>query len=215
MLRGPSGIQWPCTPSAPGGTERLYTDGRFNTDPATCESFGQDFVTGAAHSETEYRAKEPRGRAFLHAVEYQPPPETASDDDPFTLTTGRTVYHFHTRTKTGRSPELQAAAPNVWVEIHPDDASAIGIGDGDLVRIENGRGHVDAVARLAHGRRGEVFVPFHYGMANYGPPEEPQHASTAANELTLTSWDPVSRQPTFKIAAVHIRGLNDSATGNR
>lgn len=187
----------------------MYTDARFNTDPAFCETFGQDFVTGAAVTETEYRAKEPNGRAFLHAVDYQPPPESPSADFPFTLTTGRNVYHFHTRTKTGRTPQLQAAAPNVWVEIHPDDAAVNGIDEGDRVRIENTRGHVDAEARLMGARRGEVFVPFHYGSANYGPPES-DHESTAANELTLTAWDPVSRQPTFKLAATRIRLLGDT-----
>jgi anaerobic selenocysteine-containing dehydrogenase len=209
MLRGPSGVQWPCTPAAPQGTERLYTDGVFNTDPDTCESFGQDFVTGAAISETEYRAKQPNGRAFLSAVEYQPAPEAATQENPFTLTTGRNIYHFHTRTKTGRSPQLQAAAPNVWVEIHEEDASARGISEGDRVRIENARGYIDAKAQLRVGRRGEVFVPFHYGSVNYGPPEESHDGPTAANELTLTAWDPVSRQPTFKVAAVHIRRLDD------
>ena len=164
-------------------------------------------------TETEYRAKQPNGRAFLHAVEYQPPPETATDEDHFTMTTGRNIYHFHTRTKTGRSPQLQAAAPDVWVEIHEEDASSRGISEGDRVRIENARGYIEAKARLTVGRRGEIFVPFHYGSANYGPPEEERNQPTASNELTLTAWDPVSRQPTFKIAAVHIRRLDDATDG--
>ncbi len=46
------------------------------------------------------------------------------------LTTGRTVYHFHTRTKTGRAEQLQAAAPEPWVELHPDDAAAFGVEEG-------------------------------------------------------------------------------------
>jgi anaerobic selenocysteine-containing dehydrogenase len=191
----------------------LYADGHFNTDPKTCETFGQDFVTGASVTETEYKAKQPNGRAFLHGVDYQPAPEAPSEKDPLTLTTGRNVYHFHTRTKTGRSPQLQAAAPEVWVEIHPNDATAAGIAEGDEVRIENQRGYLEAKARLGAGRPGEIFVPFHYGSVHYGPCEDRTDAPTAANELTLSFWDPVSRQPMFKIAAVHIRRLEGSGGG--
>ena len=59
-LRSESGIQW--------GGERLYTDGVFSTDPDYCEEYGRDLRTGATNSEAEYRAKEPGGRAFLHAA---------------------------------------------------------------------------------------------------------------------------------------------------
>ena len=87
----------------PDGTERLYVDGVFNTDPDYCETFGHDLATGAAFSEAEYRAKNPAGRAFLHSARYEPSPEVPDDEYPLLLTTGgRTVYHFHTRTKTGR-----------------------------------------------------------------------------------------------------------------
>ena len=106
LLRGGSGIQWPCTADAPDGTERLYADGHFNTDPDDCETFGQDLTTGAALGEQAYRAKDPRGRAFLHAADYEPFPEAPDEDYPLLLTTGRTLYHFHTRTKTGRAPQL-------------------------------------------------------------------------------------------------------------
>ena len=69
----------------PRRTERLYIDGRFNTDPERRESFGDDLGTGAEHTETEYRAKYPRGRAFLHASEYEPGPETPDDEHPFVV----------------------------------------------------------------------------------------------------------------------------------
>src|SRR5690606_1874214 len=87
-LRGSPGIQWPCTDDAPDGTERLYADGRFNTDPDYCETYGHDLATGAAFDATTYRAKEPRGRAFLHADGYRPAPEQPGDDHPLLLTTG-------------------------------------------------------------------------------------------------------------------------------
>jgi anaerobic selenocysteine-containing dehydrogenase len=200
-LRGGSGIQWPCTAEHPDGTERLYTDGVFNTDPDFCETYGHDLPTGAAHTEEQYRAKEPAGRAFLHAVAYEPPPETPDDDFPLLLTTGRTLYHFHTRTKTGRARQLNDAAPDVWVEISTDDAAAAGVSEGDVLRVESARGSVEAPARISSIRPGLVFVPFHYGSLDTDDPGRP---ARAANELTLTAWDPVSKQPMFKVAAVRI-----------
>jgi anaerobic selenocysteine-containing dehydrogenase len=187
-LREQGGVQW--------GGERLYTDARFNTDSDYAETFGEDLATGAAKTEEQHRALQPAGRAFLHALPYQAPPEMPDDDYPLELTTGRTIYHFHTRSKTGRVPELNAAAPDAWIELNPQDAVELGIADGELVRVESRRGTVEAPARLGEIRRGSIFVPFHYG--DWGNPRD---VPRAANELTLTAWDPVSRQPVFKLAA--------------
>jgi anaerobic selenocysteine-containing dehydrogenase len=206
-LRGESGIQWPCTPSTPSGTERLYTDGVFNTDPGYCETFGHDVSSGAANSETEYRAKEPAGRAFLHAAEYEPSPEAPSAEQPFLLTTGRTVYHFHTRTKTGRAPQLARAAPDVWVEVSAADAEKLGIREGDVLEIRSPRGAVRAPTRISGIRQGVVFMPFHYGYWDAEPTES--DPSRAANELTRTAWDPVSKQPTYKVTAVSLTKVAD------
>jgi anaerobic selenocysteine-containing dehydrogenase len=198
-LRGGSGMQWPCTAKTPNGTERLYVDGRFNTEPDYAESYGHDLETGAAYSEDEYRAKEPGGRAFLHATEYRPSPEVPSSERPLVLTTGRTVYQFHTRTKTGRAPQLAAAAPDAWIELSASDAAELDVREGDLLRLESARGAVEAPARITGIRPGVVFMPFHYGD---GDKPDGADAPRAANELTITSWDPVSKQPIFKVAAV-------------
>jgi ferredoxin-nitrate reductase len=205
-LRAHNGIQWPCTDQAPDGTERLYGDARFNTEPDQCETYGHDFTTGAELGEQAYRAKDPDGRAFLHAVEYEPAPETPDETYPYVLTTGRVIYQFHTRTKTARTPELHRAAPEVWVELHPDDARELRIHEGDEVEIESRRGRIVAPARLGTVRRGVVFVPFHYGYwddGRAGPDGHPR----AANELTATAWDPVSKQPMYKVAAVRVRPI--------
>lgn len=194
-LRGSPGIQW--------GGERLYTDGVFNTDPDYCESYGHDLRTGAADSEGDYRAREPRGRAFLHATPYEPSPEVPNEEYPLLLTTGRTIYHFHTRTKTGRAPELDAAAPEVWAELSGQDARELGIEDGAPLTIESPRGSIVAPARIADIRPGVVFVPFHYGYWDQDA-AGPDGTARAANELTLTSWDPASKQPIFKVAAVRV-----------
>jgi anaerobic selenocysteine-containing dehydrogenase len=203
-LRGDSGIQWPCTADKPAGTERLYADGRFNTDPDYCESYGHDLATGASTESVAYRAKQPSGRAFLKADRYRDPPESPSDDHPFLLTTGRTIYHFHTRTKTGRAPQLAAAAPSVWVEINPEDAAALGVGEGDVVELTSLRGRLRGPVRISGIRRGVVFVPFHYGYWDHDGVGPDGAAPTAANELTETMWDPVSKQPLFKVAAVAV-----------
>jgi ferredoxin-nitrate reductase len=205
LLRGSSGIQWPCTEEAPGGTERLYTDGVFNTEPSYSETFGQDLKTGAPRSEAEYRAKEAHGRAFLHSAAYSDPVEQPTAEYPLLLTTGRSVYHFHTRTKTARAPELQAAAPDVWVELSPSDAAGAGLAEGDLVRVISPRGSLEAPARINGIRPGVIFVPFHYGYWDTDDGASPHGtAARAANELTITAWDPVSKQPQFKLAAVRI-----------
>ncbi len=120
------------------------------------------------------------------------------------LTTGRTVYHFHTRTKTGRAPELQAAAPEVWAELNAADAGRIGVGEGDAVRIASPRGELRAPVRIAAIREGLVFVPFHYGYWDRGAAGPDGGDGRAANELTITAWDPVSKQPLFKVGAVSV-----------
>jgi anaerobic selenocysteine-containing dehydrogenase len=195
-----SPVQWPCTDAAPDGTERLYTDGVFNTDPDYAETYGNDLKTGAALTEIDARAKQPAGRAYLLAAAYDEPPEQPDESHPLLLTTGRTVYHFHTRTKTGRAPELQAAAPEVWAELSAADAERLGVADGDTVAIVSPRGELRAPARVTGIREGVVFVPFHYGYWDR-PDAEPQRA---ANELTLSAWDPVSKQPLFKVGAVRV-----------
>jgi anaerobic selenocysteine-containing dehydrogenase len=209
-LRHGGGIQWPCTAERPGGTERLYVDGVFNTDPGYCETYGHDLTTGSARSPEEYRAMQPAGRAFLHAVDYLPAPEQVDAAHPLVLTTGRTVYQFHTRTKTGRVPQLDAAAPDVWVEISQQDAEAAGVIDGDTVEIHSARGAIRAEARVSAIRPGVVFVPFHYGYWDCkGSGPAAAEPGRAANEMTMTTWDPVSKQPMFKLAAVHVSRVAD------
>lgn len=215
-LRNSQGIQWPCTEQAPQGTERLYTDHTFPTRPETCTDYGHDLATGAQNEADEYRAHDPDGRAILKAASYLPPHEETDADHPLQLTTGRKVYHWHTRTKTSRAPELEAAAPDVWVELHPGDAADYGIAEGDLVLVTSRQGTtVEAPAVLTGTRPGVVFLPFHYGYFDQAVPE--RH-TRAANELTRTEWDPVSKQPIYKVTAVRVDKLTDARiarTGRR
>jgi anaerobic selenocysteine-containing dehydrogenase len=206
-LRGSGGIQWPCNADNPDGTERLYADGQFWADPDYCEAYGKDLITGAPLEPTEYRAMNPSGKAVIKAAEYVPPHEAPRPDYPFVLITGRTVYHFHTRTKTGRAPQLQASAPSPWVEISKADARRLHIAEGDHVEVRTPRGCVAAPARVSGIRDGVLFVPFHYG---YWDVDDDGH-HRAANELTITDWDPCSKQPIFKTAAAQIRRVGDAS----
>jgi anaerobic selenocysteine-containing dehydrogenase len=206
-LRAGSGIQWPCNDEHPDGTERLYADGNFNTETDNCETYGRDLLTGAEGTEVEHRAQAPAGRAFLLTAGYQSSHEEPGKAYPFRYTTGRTVYHFHTRTKTARAKQLQSAAPDAWVELSPADAESLGVGEGDVVRVESPRGRLEAKARISGIREGVVFVPFHYGYFDSdGLDERPR----AANELTITEWDPASKQPLYKVGAVRVTKISGS-----
>jgi anaerobic selenocysteine-containing dehydrogenase len=199
-----SGIQWPCNENAPDGTERLYSDGVFNTAYEVAEEYGHDLTTGALIPPQKYKAFDPKGKAIIKPADYEPPLEQPDDAYPLWLTTGRVVYHFHTRTKTARAKELNAAEPEAFVEISAEDAQHYGIAEGNMVEIRSRRGRARARARIAKIKTGTLFMPFHYGYWD----DEPQSAR-AANELTIAEWDPVSKQPFFKYAAVRIRKAGD------
>lgn len=207
-LRGRSGIQWPCNDQHPDGTERIYVDGQFWSAPDYCESYGRDMVTGAPLEPTEYKAMNPSGKAIIKAAEYLPPHEVPSEEFPFQLITGRTLYHFHSRTKTGRAQQLQDAAPEVWVEISLADAAERRLAEGDLLQVSTPRGRVAARLRISGVRRGVLFLSFHYGYWDTAGGDEPDgEYGRAANELTMTDWDPASKQPLFKTAVAQVAVL--------
>ncbi len=174
-LSSVSGIQWPCNDQYPNGKERLYDDFHFPSGFEECGEFGHDLETGAHILEEQYKAEDPRGRV-------------------------------HTRTKTGRSPQLQEAAPDAFVQINADDAERLGIREGDMVDVSSRRATVRVPARIGDILPGHVFMPFHYGYWDEPGSEhyEPNGRARAANELTLTAWDAVSKQPNFKYAAVQV-----------
>lgn len=202
-LRGRSGVQWPYDDRDPDAVRRLYTDGFDWAHPDLCEDYGKDLVTGEPADEAGYRALNPEGKAMIKAAAYVAAPEEPDAEYPFQLTTGRTLYHFHTRTKTGRVPQLDAKEPEVWVEVSAGDADRLGFGEGELVEVRTRRGALRGRLRLTDVRPGVLFVPFHYGYwdtpSGVGPDEK--SPPRAANETTLTAWDPASKQPLFKTAA--------------
>jgi len=203
-LAARGGIQWPCNDAHPDGTARLYTDQHFPTEWQISESYEQDLETGHEHTLDEYRERrDPHGCAVLIAADYQPPIETTDDRYPLVAVSGRQAYHWHTRTKTGKAPQLNEAAPEPFVAVNASDAGRLGVLDGDRVRIVSRRGSVIAPAKVGDVvPPGVVFVPFHYGDLGQ------EHA---ANNLTPQAWDPVSQQPVQKVAAVRIEPIETTA----
>jgi anaerobic selenocysteine-containing dehydrogenase len=166
------GVFWPCPEGDDvplGGTPRLYGDRVFNR---------------------------PGGRAMVLPVEPEPIRDAPRPEFPFLLNTGRTVEHWHTRTKTGRIPILEGLSPEAWVEMHPSDAARLGVRGGDWVRVASSRGAVEQirVRVTAIGRPGEVFIPFHWD-------------ERCANRLTDDQFDPISREPNYKQCAVKVEPL--------
>ncbi|HTI40292.1 MAG TPA: molybdopterin oxidoreductase family protein, partial [Vicinamibacterales bacterium] len=194
------GLQWPCTAEKPDGTVRLYEELSFPTHWYVSESFEKDIETGHEHTLQEYREKrDPKGRAVLVATDYESPLDLTDDEFPLIAISGRQVYHWHTRTKTGKAPALHEAAPSVFVSVSTEDADRLGIADGDSVRIVSRRGAVVAPAKVGDVvSSGVVFIPFHYGELG---------EDHAANNLMPKMWDPVSKQAIQKVAAVRLERL--------
>jgi len=164
-----NGIQWPYeagSEESPAATRRLYADGAFETED---------------------------GRARLVPTAWAPFPEQPSAEFPFVLNTGRTVEHWHTRTKTGRISILQQLSPRAWLEMNPFDARRLNLNPHDRVDVVSARGRVSRVELRVTEiiAAGQVFLPFHF-------------AETNANQVTQSAFDPVSREPNFKQCAVRV-----------
>ncbi|RKL46239.1 Periplasmic nitrate reductase [Fusarium oxysporum] len=202
-LTGGSGIQWPCNDQYPVGKERLFDDGVFFTDIDYCESYGHDLQTGVPYSEEYYKELRPAGRAILKTCDYIPPYEDPDHEYPLRLSTGRNVYHFHTRTKTGRTA-LQKACPEPEIRISEKDAETYDVKTGDMVVIKSRRGEVEMKVKVGKISQGQAFIPFHFGYW-----DTKDGRARAANELTITEWDPISKQPTFKSGAISIEKVPD------
>ena len=167
------GIQWPWPAESPAqfddppaAVRRLYSDGRFQTAD---------------------------GKAQFFSVDWEPFPEQPSADFPLVLNTGRTVEHWHTRTKTGIVPILEQMAPHAWLEMNPADAKRLTLRPHQLVDVVSARGRVRCVELRVTEiiAPGQVFVPFHFAEWNI-------------NEVTQDIFDPISREPNYKQCAVRV-----------
>jgi assimilatory nitrate reductase catalytic subunit len=164
-----SGMAWEAIEENGGlqwGGERLYADGLFPTADR---------------------------KARLWPIDWHPFPEPPTPEYPFILNTGRTVEHWHTRTKTGAVPVLNGISPRAWLEMNPRDARGLGLKPHDRVSVVSARSQVDGVELRVTEivAPGQVFMPFHF-------------AETNANRMTQSAYDPISREPNFKQCAVRV-----------
>ena len=140
----------------------------------------------------------PRGRGrFVPSLQTAPAAELPDPDFPFILNTGRLLYHWHGGTITRRVEGLLELAPRLEVAIHPDDAQRLGLNDGSPVRLGSRRGELTGYAHVTESvRPGAVFVPF------------VKLADSAANFLTNSAFDPVSKIPEYKVCAVRVERIS-------
>jgi assimilatory nitrate reductase catalytic subunit len=166
MLSERRGVQWPFAEGAADGSSRLYSDGSF---------------------------QHPDGRAKFVCAAWEPFPEQPGREFPFVLNTGRTVEHWHTRTKTGNVPILEHLSPRAWLEMNPADAKRLNLRSHDRVSVVSRRGSVaDIELRLTEIiGPGQLFMPFHFFETN-------------VNEVTQSAFDPISREPNYKQCAVRV-----------
>ena len=156
------GLQWPCPTKDHPGTPILHTK-RFT-----------------------------RGKGRFIPLEYKPPMELPDDEFPLVLTTGRSLYQYHTGTMTRKVSGLNMLWGEGLVEVNPEDASSLGISDGEMVKVISRRGEVVARAKVTEASPvGVVFMTFHF-------------AESPANLLTNPAVDPVAKIPEFKVCAVRI-----------
>jgi assimilatory nitrate reductase catalytic subunit len=139
----------------------------------------------------------PDRKARFVATSWRPPEAKQERRYPYMLNTGRIRDQWHTMTRTGLTPRLMAHREEPAVELHPHDAMKIGVGTGDLVRVQTVHGAAILRALVNDGQRiGDVFVPMHWTdrFASSGP----------IDRLVGGAFDPVSGQPELKATAARL-----------
>ena len=134
-----------------------------------------------------------RGKGQMVVVTAQMPAEQPDADYPMILTTGRTLYHYHSGTMTRRSESLSWREPRGYAEINVADAAELGIRDAGQIVICSRRGKVRTQARVGQRvPKGTVFLSFHWREA-------------PANMLTHDfGLDPQAKIPEYKVCAVRV-----------
>lgn len=162
------GLAWPCPNAEHPGTAFLHKDGKFS-----------------------------RGKGLFSAIEFKEPRENPDEEYPLILTTGRSLFHYHTGTMTRRSSATDAFKPENEVEINPVLAEKMGIAAGEMVRLATRRGSIEVKAHITDMvAENVVFITFHF-------------AEAAANILTnADSLDPVAKIPEYKVCAVQLEKIS-------
>jgi len=140
-----------------------------------------------------------RGKGCFTPVDYIEPAEMPDEEFPFILTTGRLMFHFHTGTITRRIPILDSEVSSGFVEVNPQDAQRLGIGQRSKVVVASRRGQIEVSASVTDRvPSGVVFIPFHF-------------AECVANVLTAANLDPEAKIPELKVCAVNIKRRRKNA----
>ncbi|MDD9933880.1 MAG: molybdopterin-dependent oxidoreductase [Myxococcales bacterium] len=186
------GLRWPVVK----GDDGIWHETRYRFVE------GEDPYVEKGEGFSFYHSTSKNGRAQIWYHPHATPPEVPDAEYPFWLCTGRVLEHWHTGSMTMRVAALRRAMPNAYVEMHREDARALGLRNGEMVRLETRRGALDLPLWL-DGRgappRGSVFVPFF-------------DEQLLINELTLDAHDPVSKQPDYKKCAARVRKPGAKAT---
>jgi formate dehydrogenase major subunit len=165
-MEKPESVHWPCPTIEHPGTPILHKE--------------------------KFSAADGLGTFF--GLEYRPPAEVADAQYPFTLMTGRLIFHYHTRTQTGRAKVLDYEVPEGYVQINTEDAKRLGIKNGEKVKVRSRRGESIPVARVT-----DEVAPGVLYMA--------MHFAQGANMLTNTALDPLSKMPELKHCAVAVEKI--------
>lgn len=181
-------VQWPCA-----------SDEQPDRNPVRYVNDGvsQTLHTGPDGAVPRLAFATPSRRAVFLPRPHREAAELPDEDYPLVLNTGRLQHQWHTMTKTGRVAALNKLNPGPFVEVHPDDAAALGIVEGADVELVTRRGRAVLPAVVTERvRPGDTWVPFHWND-EHGP-------HLAVNALTHDAVDPDSLQPEFKVCAVRL-----------
>ena len=194
-LKKERGVRWPAPTIDHPGTSRRYVKG---DDP--CLDAGPYADNSLKKGDLKfYGAKDFRANIWLRPV--QGPAEPTDAEYPIVLSTGRVLEHWHTGTMTRKADQLRRAQPECFVEINPKDAQRMKIRTGDMIRITSRRGECKIKARVVPmPQEGMIFVPWHW-----------DDKDSLINLVTIDAYDPVSKQPEFKICAVKIEKIASKA----
>lgn len=134
----------------------------------------------------------PRGKGAFTSIRYRPSEELPDNEYPFLLSTGRQLFQYHAGSMTRRIDAINKVSPEAYIEIHPDDAKQLCVNEGEILKVSSRRGTINIKALISERpAKGMVFIPFHFREA-------------AANVLTNTTLDPISKIPELKVCAVKI-----------